>query len=275
MGMKMNLLGQKVAFGMILSCLPLLLVSCLSSGDKTAELTFPPERGEAAGERKVEGRNYVYNRPHAVPPDYVYRTERILPVPKESAASWWPFFSSSGDGGKEQRRTSVTDEQAERLIGAVRNLVGQLMHSGSSYFEEEQRLTVSTFVNLNDLYRTSAFGRFLGEQMVNELRGSGLEIVDVRKTPNILIHQKYGEYGLSRDMEELPFVHEAHAVVVGTYSIAADQVFVNARVLRNSDGYVIASASEVLRKNTLLVSMLEDEAVPQNESLQTVQIDAQ
>ena len=276
MGKRMPLIGKKLVAGMALFCVPMLLISCFTAGDKTSDVTFPQEKSPEDGQRKkVEGRNYVYNRPHAVPSDYVYRTERIFPAPNESAGSWWPFSGGPGSGGEEVLKTKVTDEQAVKLIDAVRSLASQLMRSSSPSFEEDQRLIVSTFVNLNDLYRTSAFGRFLGEQMANELRGRGLELVDVRKTPNILIRQKYGEYGMSRDMEELPFIHESHAIVVGTYSIAADQVFLNARVLRNSDGFVIASGSEVLRKDILLSSMLEDESVPVEKSLHTVQIDTE
>ena len=115
----------------------------------------------------------------------------------------------------------------------------------------------------------------LGEQVIGELQHAGIEVLDMRKTPGLLVHQKLGEYGLSRDMEELPYIHEAHATVVGTYSEATDQIFVNARILRNSDGLVMASASMVLEKNALLSSLLEDEAAPVERRLSTVQMEAQ
>jgi len=248
--------------------LPMLLASCFTANQKQLSDGNAQERGmiEECPQQKVAGHDYVYNRPHAVPADYVYRTERVFPPP--------PGNNGKSASGEKIGKQAATDQQAEKLLAAVHDLVDQLMHESSAYLEEDQRLTVSTFVNLNDLYKTSEFGRFLGEEMVNKWRASGLEIIDVRKTPNILVRERFGEFGMSRDMEELPFVHEAHATVVGTYSIAADQIFVNARVLRNSDGFVIASASEVLQKNTLLASMLEDESSAIEKNLQTVQIEA-
>jgi len=245
----------------------MLVASCFTANQKQLPDGNAQERGmiEECPQQKVEGHDYVYNRPHAVPADYVYRTERVFPPPGNNGKS---------ASGEKIGKQAATDQQAEKLLAAVHHMVDQLMRESSAYLEEDQRLAVSTFVNLNNLYKTSEFGRFLGEEMVNELRASGFEVIDVRKTPNILVRERFGEFGMSRDMEELPFVHEAHATVVGTYSIAADQIFVNARVLRNRDGFVIASASEVLQKNTILASMLEDESSAIEKNLQTVQIEA-
>ncbi len=231
------------------------------------------QRAPQKGTSPVESHPYVYNLPHRVPADYIYRTERIIaapgqpPVPLKSAA---PAASGepqpAGDAGK---------EYASRLVETVHDLVAQLLRAGSDGLEEDQRVLVSSFVNLNDLYKTSALGRVLGEQMVSELQRSGIEVLDVRKSPNILIQQKLGEFGLSRNMEEIPYIHEAHATVVGTYSAADGQLFVNARILRNSDGLVMASASTVLEENALLSSLLGDEAGPVDRRQETVRVEAQ
>ena len=219
---------------------------------------------------------YVYNRPHQVPSDYVYRTERIFPPPPPQT------FSLAKTASTENRAESLPPASAspgkinaDLLVERVHDLVSQLLGTGGEAIEDDQRVLVSSFVNLNDLYKTSALGRVIGEEVVNELQRAGIDVIDVRKTPAILVQQKSGEFGLSRDMEELPYIHEAHATVVGTYSEAAGQLFVNARMLRNSDGLVMASASMVLEKNALLSSLLGDEAGPVERRLSTVQMEAQ
>lgn len=217
---------------------------------------------------------YVYNLPHQVPDDYVYRTERIFAAPGQPPFP--PGRMSSAAGGKPQPTTASSGKKfAVQLVQRVHQLVSQLLGASNGGLEEDQRVLVSSFVNLNDLYKTSALGRMLGEQMVSELQRAGIEVVDVRKTPDMLIQQKMGEFDLSRDMEELPYVHKAYATVVGTYSEADGQLFVNARILRNRDGLVMASASTVLEKNALLSSLLEDEAEPADRRLDTVQMEVQ
>ena len=91
---------------------------------------------------------------------------------------------------------------------------------------------------------------------------AGAEVIDVRKSAGIMIHERHGEYGISREMEELSYVHAAQAIVVGTYTYASDQIFLNAKVLRNSDGKVLSNGSMVFDLAKLTQQMLSDEAMP-------------
>ena len=259
----------------LLAAFLIFLPACLANRSMTERKEADTDLSASKKEMtSVEGHPYVYNRPHQVPADYVYRTERILSPPPQKPSLLQGVLA--GDNGEPQASPVSPDKQyAARLVEGVKNLVSQLLRAGGDGLEEDQRVLVSSFVNLNDLYKTSALGRVLGEQVISELQHAGIEVLDMRKTPGLLVHQKLGEYGLSRDMEELPYIHEAHATVVGTYSEATGQLFVNARILRNSDGLVMAAASMILEKNALLSSLLEDETAPVERRLSTVQMEVQ
>lgn len=251
------------------------LPSCLANNniagpEKNGAAVSVPQQGGAS----LESHPYVYNRPHHVPADYIYRTERIIPAPGQPS---WPLSAAAPANGSAPQPPgeSAGKKYASQLVKTVHKLVGQLLQDGNNELEEDQRLLVSSFVNLNDLYKTSALGRFLGEQMISELQHAGIEVVDVRKSANLLVHQRLGEFSLSRDMEEIPYIHEAHATVVGTYSEADGQLLINARILRNSDSLVMASASVVMEENALLSSLLKDEAAPVNRQQETVKVEAQ
>jgi TolB-like protein len=102
----------------------------------------------------------------------------------------------------------------------------------------------------------------MSEQLMGELQKSGAEIIDARMATSLQISERFGEYALSRDMSQLSYVHEAQAVVVGTYSVAADEVIVNARLLQQENGSVLSSASIVFPTDTLTASLLHNPGKP-------------
>ena len=189
--------------------------------------------------------------------DYTYRpTNQTLATPKESwSTRFFLLFSR-------KKTEPVPAAQGPELNLRVQDLVSQLLANSSNYNMEEESITVCTFVNLNHLYTTSGLGRYLGEQMIYNLRLAGLDVFDVRITPAMLIKQGVGEYGMSRDMAELTFVHPGSATVVGTYTFTDNEIFINARLLRNSDGKVLSAASTVFAMNRISTALLADEARP-------------
>ncbi len=203
---------------------------------------------------------YIYNYPHEVPPDYVYRTDRIFAPPPQEA-SW--FDKLIGNTPKTvPSPQKVRSANGEFMRQRVADLVQQLLASAAEEVRDNFTVTVGTFVNANQLYATSSLGRFLSEQLITELQKAGVEVVEVRKTPSILVSRDDGVYGLSSDMDELTFVHNAQAMVVGTYAVAGDEIFVNARLLRNRDGMVLASGSLAFGEDDLCRAMLADEGTP-------------
>lgn len=215
-------------------------------------LTGPGGSGRA--EPPAAGAPYVYNYPHQVPADYVYRTGRIFSPPGSRSAS----------AAKPQAGEPAGPEgEAFRL--RVHALAGQLLANAEEEIRGNYQLAVSTFVNLNNLYRTSALGRCLSEQLMGELQIAGVDVIELRQTPSIMVSQG-GEYALSRDMDELAFTHAAQATLVGTYTVAAEQLLINTRLLRNRDNKVLASASLALPLDPLLKGLLADEAMPAGKS---------
>lgn len=206
-------------------------------------------------------RPYFYNYPHAIPPDYVFRTGRVFSPQNMKGGAWDKFLTLFGEKELE------TEEFAPAKAAALQRIIGKLGKALVTNAEEDLRdeytVTVSTFVNLNNLYSTSSLGRYFGEQMIGELQKEGIGVIDVRKTPGIMVSLRQGEYGLSRDMDELSFMHHAQAMVVGTYSVTDTELFVNARILRNDDGLVLSTASLVLPIDSLVGRLLADESVPE------------
>jgi TolB-like protein len=57
----------------------------------------------------------------------------------------------------------------------------------------------------------------------------------------IFIKEGSGEFLLSRELSEISTKHNAQAMVVGTYAIASDRVYLTVRVVNAVDSAILAS----------------------------------
>ena len=208
---------------------------------------------------------YSLDYPQAVQLDYRYRTERVIESSQKSRTIW-DYFSFFAWKSKKNKAIMPPAAESKILKARVKELERQLVVNARESIADEYVLTVNSFVNLNNLYKTSSLGRYISEQLIGDLQMSGIEVIDVRKAAGIMIHEKAGEYGLSRDMRELSYIHTAQAMIVGTYTYADGQIFLNARLLRNNDGMVLSNASLAFDLDPLTRRLLADEAMPPRKS---------
>jgi TolB-like protein len=105
----------------------------------------------------------------------------------------------------------------------------------------DSAILATSLVHLDTLEDTSAFGRLAGQQIASRIAQHGFMVLDVRLTSALSIG-KEGEFMLSRDMGRLLAAeYNAHAVLVGTYAQSGSRIFVSTRVLRLTDGAVLAA----------------------------------
>ena len=157
----------------------------------------------------------------------------------------------------------ITDE-ASGLAGSVRlmahELASHLADSDPQAGELASGLAVCTFVDLKKLTRTSSFGRYLAEQLMGEFQQRGYTVVEMRKSTSLKIQEKRGEYGLSRNPEDLSQSVRAGAMLTGTYTPAGKNVLVNAKIIDNRTSTMLASATLIFPKNELVATLLSDSA---------------
>jgi len=121
-------------------------------------------------------------------------------------------------------------------------------------------LAFTVFADLKKLNRTSSFGRYLSEQLMGEFQQHGFPVIEVRKSNSIMVMDKRGEYGLSRDLEEIGKAARARALLTGTYTVAGDHIMVNAKILDNANSTMLSSATVMFEKNDLTDMLLSDSA---------------
>ena len=163
----------------------------------------------------------------------------------------------------QQNLEPVRLDEASFLNTQIHEIALQLLRNFRDEAGPNGPVAVATFVDLNNLYRTSPFGRYIAEQLMGELQRAGFNVVEIRKADSIMVKQRYGEYGLSRDIQELARQSSASYILAGTYVTRGRYIMINARLISNENNLVASSGLKILRKDPFLERLLWPSASPE------------
>jgi len=161
--------------------------------------------------------------------------------------AYWPFPTGNYENhGPGRFKTALLAAQIDQYYkGAVPGPIG-----------------VTTFVNIDDLYASSTFGRMVGEQMMSELAMKGFDVVELRQSDALQFLDTSGEFALSRDARAVRPHRNLAAVVVGTYVVSPERVYVNARLIDPSTALILSAGSVEMSKTKELTKMLRGGSIP-------------
>ncbi|MEW6694970.1 hypothetical protein Tther_02019 [Tepidimonas thermarum] len=100
-------------------------------------------------------------------------------------------------------------------------------------------LLVATIVDVNDLRVSSPLGRTLSEQYSSAAAAAGIDVREMKLRGDVFVREQTGELLLSREIKDIARVHQATAVLVGTYSVAGQYVYVNIKLVRSETGQIL------------------------------------
>lgn len=192
----------------------------------------------------------------------------------QKAYAFWPFaperHASAGTTLRKDPQLSrekvvkppgnYAKDFQEQIRGMANELFRNLEDPDPEMGELGDGVLVCTFVDLKKLYRTSSFGRYLAEQMMTEMQNRRYTVLELRKSKAVLVQERKGEYGLSRQPEEIRDEVAAGAMLTGTYTPVQDHVIVNARIIDNRTAALLSSATMVFPRNTLINQLLTETA---------------
>ena len=121
----------------------------------------------------------------------------------------------------------------------------------------DESVLAASFVNIDNLTESSTLGRIISEQIASRLAQHGFKIVEVKlRQESIFIEEGKGEFLLSREVLSLGETRGAHAVLVGTYAVSKDFIFISVRVVRTEDNSVVTGYDYELPNDSTTRSML-------------------
>ena len=137
----------------------------------------------------------------------------------------------------EDMQENVTTQNT--LEGSITSLATQMMQNNKLHTKKS--VLITSFVRLDNLKKTTEFGRIVSESLINELSNRGFNIIEFRGQMAVSINDE-GEYFITRNTSKMQEKVVNSFVVVGTYSRQYGKVMLNARVMDNTTGQIITSA---------------------------------
>ena len=109
---------------------------------------------------------------------------------------------------------------------------------------DERRILVASLVDVNQVSRTSIFGKMMSEQLSSRMIQQGVPVVEVKLRSNLFISERSGEMLLSREIKDIGRQHNVDAVLVGTYTDAGSTgVYVTVKLVRAVDGLIMSATN--------------------------------
>ena len=119
----------------------------------------------------------------------------------------------------------------------------------------DQPVLVTTFVDNDDLSKTSQFGRILQEHITSRLVQLGYTVKEIELRNEMLIKPNSGETILSRDLRQLKPTQSAQAILVGTYSHTGRTLYISTRLINPENSTIIASVDSRLIMDANIMAM--------------------
>ena len=138
------------------------------------------------------------------------------------------------------KEKASTNEVYYSINDAILSLSNQLSKNNALAPTDTGTITVTSFVDLQQLNKTSQFGRVIGESLFSELFVRGFNVSDFRGQNAITINAN-GEFYITRNITMLQSEVSNTYILVGTYSKIDQNVIINARILDNKTGKIVSS----------------------------------
>jgi len=127
-------------------------------------------------------------------------------------------------------------------------------------FNPNRAVLYSTTVDLNNYNNTTNFGRLHAElfssALIQHWQNDLLKMTLRQSTMPILPQQ--GEFLLSREIQDLAQNYDAGAVLISTYSVAIDKVYLNLQLINVDFNTVVAAVSYSIPLGPRTMAMLKD-----------------
>lgn len=116
----------------------------------------------------------------------------------------------------------------------------------SVVLDPQRSVLVATLVNVDRLGESSRLGRIFSEQISGRLVQRGVAVTELKLRESVALQPHQGELLLSRELSEVSQLHDAQAVVVGTYAVSPSMLYVSLKLVSPAGNTVVAASDYAL-----------------------------
>ncbi len=131
--------------------------------------------------------------------------------------------------------------QTSQLISANYAAADSLASGSQRPVPNDGPIVVATLVKLDNITASSNFGRLVSEQVASRLTQLGYAVPELKLRGSNFVRSDQGEPLLYRDVRQIALSHHAKAIVIGTYAVGADVVYVHVELIDAATGYAISA----------------------------------
>jgi TolB-like protein len=153
--------------------------------------------------------------------------------------------------GAPRSSTAIAKDARLACYQATDELLGQ--HSDRQGFG---RVLVATLVDINDVSRTSMFGRQMSEYLASRLTQRDVDVIHATVRQDHMQIRGDGQFLLSREVRNLAADHNARTVLVGTYGMVKEDVLVSVKLVSTVDDATLAAYDFALPRKGAVEDML-------------------
>jgi len=127
------------------------------------------------------------------------------------------------------------------LIPVSQKAAKDLLYNGRFSLPKNSMVVISSFVNVNDLEQTSAFGRIVASQIGSAIFKSGYHIRSMELSTDKFVKTNSGFYQLTAEAKAALKSQGASALVFGVFAPGKKTAYVNVRMVDLNSQNVMAS----------------------------------
>ncbi|MBM3992326.1 MAG: hypothetical protein FJ298_15160 [Planctomycetes bacterium] len=141
------------------------------------------------------------------------------------------------------------------LIGICYDAIDELLdqHSNS---KDIGRVLVATMVDINDVDRTTMFGRQTAEFLAARLTQSDIDVIHATVREDRMLVKQEGQFLLSRDIAALAVDYNARSVLVATYGVVKDIVYVSLKLVSTVEDSTLAATDFTVPRGKVVDELL-------------------
>ena len=117
-------------------------------------------------------------------------------------------------------------------------------------------ILITTLVNIDDLEKSSTFGRVTAENIATRFFQAGIKVIEMKLSKNIYMKKDEGELGLTREITNIAKDYHAQAIVIGTYGTSKEFVFINVKLVVPGNNTILAAYDYVIPLNDEIRTLL-------------------
>lgn len=127
------------------------------------------------------------------------------------------------------------------IVAVNQNAGADLLRKSVGKLDPALPIISVSFSSVDDLERSSSFGRIASQQVASTFVNSGFTVNEVLFRDSLYVKDGSGEFMLSRNLSKITAAHSVQAVIVGTYAVGQDEIYVSSKVIDARTRMILAS----------------------------------